>query len=71
MDLSITLLTASSHCVVTFVMPLSISSPDNALAGGIGGGRAVVVVVVVVDDDDDDDDDLLFLRALVVVAVAV
>ena len=68
MDLSITLLTASSHCVVTFVMPLSTSSRDNALAGGVGGGRAVVVVVVV---DDDDDDDLLFLGALVVVAVAV
>jgi hypothetical protein len=64
MDLSITLLTASSHCVVTFVMPLSTSSRDNALAGGVGGGRAVVVVVVV-------DDDLLFLGALVVVAVAV
>ena len=66
MDLSITLLTASSHCVVTFVIPLSISSPDNALAGGAGGaggGRAVVVVV--------DDDDLLPLGALVVVAVAV
>jgi hypothetical protein len=68
MDLSITLLTASSHCVVTFVMPLSISSPDNALAGpagGLGGGRAVVVDVV------DDADDLLPLGALVVVAVAV
>ena len=66
MDLSITLLTASSHCVVTFVMPLSISSPDNALVGLVGpadGGRAV-------DDDDDDDDDLLPLGAVVVVAVA-
>jgi hypothetical protein len=63
MDLSITLLTASSHCVVTFVMPLSISSPDNALVGPAVSGRAV-------DDDDDDDDDLLPLGAVVVVAVA-
>jgi hypothetical protein len=60
MDLSITLLTASSHCVVTFVMPLSISSPDNALVGPAVSGRAV----------DDDDDDLLPLGAVVVVAVA-
>jgi hypothetical protein len=46
MDLSITLLTASSHCVVTFVMPLSISSVDIALAGPEDDD------VVVVDDED-------------------